>query len=123
MTTEEEKKDLEKLTRTKLVEAAGRFPDIVGASGMSKEELVEAVRAEMIKAGEEVAEKPAPKAPSGKKAAGKQPDRNALKAKLKDLKGKRREALEAKDSVRLKRIRARYKKVSRLLSRSGAAAG
>ena len=72
---------------------------------------------------EEVAEKPAAKASSARKAAKKQPDRDALKAKLKDLKGKRQEALEAKDSVRLKRIRTRYKKVSRLLSRSGAAAG
>ncbi len=72
---------------------------------------------------EEAAEKPAPKAFSARKAAKKQPDRNALKATLKELKGKRREALEAKDSVRLKRIRTRYKKVSRMLSRSGAAAG
>lgn len=123
MTKMETTKDLEKLTKTKLVELAAGYPDIQGAHGMIKEQLVEAIRAEMKKAGEEVGG-PVPatarKTTKGKK---KLPSRETLKKKLKELKEKRQAALEAKDSVQLKRLRSRYKKVNRRLRRVVSSAG
>lgn len=115
-------KDLEKLTKTKLVELAAGYPDIQGAHGMNKEELVETIRAEMRKAGEEVEEPGPAKAKKVVKGKKKLPGREALKKNLKALKVKRREALEAKDGVQLKRIRNRYKKVNRLLRRAASSA-
>jgi phosphomannomutase len=123
MTKEEQSKDLEKLTRTKLVEEAKKYPDIEGAHGLTKEQLLEAISAEKKKLGEDV-EKAAPAKPaaSGKKPA-KLPDKAKLKAALKDLKKKRLEAVKAKDGVQLKRIRTRYKKVNRVLRRVSSTAG
>jgi len=118
--TKEENKDLEKLTRTKLVEEAKKYADVVGASGMKKEELVEAIKAEKEKAGEEVPETSGKSVPakSVKKKEKKAPDREAVKAALGELKRKRQEALEGGDSVQLKRLRRRYKKMNRTLRRT-----
>ena len=121
MTKEEGKKDLEKLTRTKLIEEAKKYPDIVGASGMSKEDLVEAIKAELHKLGEEMPETPAKTGKAAKKAKKKTADKAQLKEAMKKLKAEKAEALEAKDSVRLKRARQRYRKLNRALRRAAAA--
>jgi len=125
MTKEKPAKDLEKLTRTKLVEEAAKYPDIEGAHGLTKEQLLEAIGAEKKKLGEDVAEAAPAKPVSAKKKQkrAKLPDKAKLKATLNDLKKKRREALEAKDGVQLKRVRTRYKKVNRVLRRVTGAAG
>lgn len=119
--TKEEKKELEKLTRTKLVEEAKKYPDIVGASGMKKEELLAAVREEMKKGGEEMSDAAAKteRAPGAKVKKG--PTRQELKAFLAALKRDRQVAIDSKDHVQLKRIRSRYKKVNRSLRRTAAA--
>ena len=54
---------------------------------------------------------------SEKKKGLKTLDRPALKGLLKKLKEKRQEALEGKDYLQLKRIRARYRRVNRRLRR------
>jgi hypothetical protein len=123
MTKEQPAKDLDKLTRTKLVEEAAKYPDIEGAHGLTKEQLLEAIGAEKKKLGEDVEEAAPAKPVSAKKKRAKLPDKAKLKATLNDLKKKRREALEAKDGVQLKRIRTRYKKVNRVLRRVTSAAG
>jgi hypothetical protein len=123
MTKEQPAKDLDKLTRTKLVEEAAKYPDIEGAHGLTKEQLLEAIGAEKKKLGEDVEEAAPAKPVSAKKKRTKVPDKAKLKATLNDLKKKRREALEAKDGVQLKRIRTRYKKVNRVLRRVTSAAG
>jgi hypothetical protein len=123
MTEMETTKDLEKLTKTKLVELAAGYPDIQGAHGMNKEELVEVIRAEMKKAGEEGGEPAPAKAKKAARRKKKLPGKETLKKNLKDLKEKRQAALEAKDGIQLKRIRTRYKKVNRLLRRVVSSAG
>jgi hypothetical protein len=120
--SEEDKKDLDKLTKTKLLEEAEKYPEIVGAHGMKKEELLEAIKVEKKKLGEEVPETPAKTASSGSRKKKKTPDRGALKKTLSKLKSSRLEALEAKDSVQLKRIRRRYKRINRTLRRTPASA-
>lgn len=120
--SKEEKKELVKLTKTKLLEEAEKYPEIVGAHGMKKEELFEAIKAEKKKLGEEVPEEPAKAVSSGSRKKKKTPDRGALKEMLNELKSRRREALEAKDSVQLKRIRRRYKQINRTLRRTTASA-
>ena len=118
MSSEETAKNLEKLTRTKLVEEAKKYPEITGAHGMKKEELVAAIQAEREKLGEVVGESaPAAPKPARKKKKKALPSRDALKATLKELKQKRSAALEAKDGTELKRVRRSYKKVNRLLRR------
>jgi len=120
--SEEKKKELVKLTKTKLLEEAEKHPGIVGAHGMKKEELLEAIKAEKAKLGEEVPEASAKAVSSGSGKKKKTPDRGALKESLSKLKSIRREALEAKDSVQLKRIRRRYKRINRTLRRTPASA-
>ena len=80
------------------------------------------IKAEKKKLGEEVPEEPAKAASSGARKKKKTPDRGALKEMLNELKSRRREALEAKDSVQLKRIRRRYKQNNRTLRRTTASA-
>jgi hypothetical protein len=122
MTQEEQAKGLDKLTKTKLVEEAHKYPAIVGASGMEKEELIEAIREERKKLGEDVPEAPVKAKKTVKKSKKKQPDRVALKTALKELKIKRREALEAKDSLQLSRVRQSYKRINRILRRTAPSA-
>lgn len=117
----EEQKELEKLTRTKLVEEAKKYPDIVGASGMKKEDLLAAIHAEREKLGEEAAEDTKKSGSASKPEKKKGAGREELKATLAALKRSRQEALESGDSVQLKRIRRRYKKVNRSLQRSAKA--
>lgn len=111
--------ELEKLTRTKLIEEAKNYEGITGASGMKKDELLEAIKAERSKLGDEepsASEKSAPA--KAVKRKGKGPSREELKTLLGDLKSKRQAALEAGDSVLLKRVRTRYKKINRQLKRT-----
>lgn len=122
MSNKETQKDLEKLTRTKLIEEAKKFPDIVGAHGMNKEELVEVIRKEMAKLGEETPAAPSTPAGAKKGKTKKKPtDRAKVKADMTKLKAERREALEAKDSTALKRVRQRYKRLNRVLKRTASA--
>ena len=122
MTKEEKKKELEKLTKPKLVEMAAEYPDIVGAHGMNKDQLIEAIKAEKVKTeGEAPAEAPKPAATKKQQQKKKGPERPALKARLKELRQQRRQAMEAKDGTELKRIRQRYKKINRSLRRTAAA--
>lgn len=93
---EGKEKPLEKMTATELRELAKEIPDITGAHGMNKPELIAAV-----KAARGIAD-------TAKKRRTSMRD---IKAKIKALKSERTGALEAKDT----RMAAIYRrKISRL---------
>ncbi len=89
-----EKKDLEKMTVTKLREEAMKHPEeIQGAHGMSKEDLIPALMKVM-----NIPEPEEEKKSVGTKRAGKSgASATVLKGKIQALKEERRKALEAKD--------------------------
>jgi hypothetical protein len=93
---------LEKMTRTKLVELAHKYPDIVGAVGMSKEQLVAALGAALKEAGEWV-EGPAVEKPAKEKKEAVA--KAEIKKELRGEKKKRAAAREAGDAAAVKRIR------------------
>jgi glutamate mutase epsilon subunit len=99
-------KTLQKLTRTKLIEETKNYPDITGAHGMSKEELVEALTEVKKTAGEwvEAVEEEVKKAVKKTKKA--VPDKAALKKQIKKLKKQREEALASGDGKSLAQARA-----------------
>ncbi len=102
---EAKEKPLEKMTATELRELAKEIPDIVGAHGMNKAELVAAV-----KKARGIEDAP------GKKNRGSVRE---IKAKIQKLKKERAAALEAKDA-RLATICKR--KISRLKKQTRRAA-
>ena len=104
-TKEAKEKPLEKMTATELRELAKEIPDIVGAHGMNKAELVAAV-----KKSRGIEEAPR------KKSRGSVRE---IKAKIQQLKKDRAAALEAKDD-RLATICKR--KISRLKKKTRRAA-
>lgn len=100
--------ELEKLTTPKLCEfALQKYPNLVGVSGMKKEELVEAIIAEEVRLGLR------PKEDRRQARAGM--GVTQLKATIRTLKKTRDSALEAKDGGSLKTARQRIKKMKRRL--------
>jgi hypothetical protein len=93
---EGKEKPLEKMTAKELREMAKEIPDITGAHGMNKPELVSAIK--LAKGIEE----------SGKKKKSSMRD---VKAKIKVLKAERASALESKDGRAASILR---RKISRL---------
>ncbi len=110
-------KTLEKMTRTKLIEEAHKYPDIVGAHGLSKEELVETLSKAMKASGEWVEEQEHDAKPSKKKARKPGPDKATLKAQMNALKKKRVEASAAGDRQAFVRARAKVKRLKGRLRR------
>jgi len=104
--------DLERLTIKKLREMALEMEEIKGVYGMSKEELIGAVRTAR---GEEpvVVEKP-PRVKKGKIAAPKA----ELKHQVRELKKLKEQSLADKDKAQVGRYRNRIKKLKRMLRRA-----
>lgn len=115
-------KPLDKMTVKDLREVAKEIPEITGAHGMKKDELLAAIKqARGIEDEPAPAEKPAkPKKKPGK-AAGKLSDmtRPELKMLIKDLKSKRLQAIEEKDR---KMARIYKRRISRIKKRTRQAA-
>jgi hypothetical protein len=114
--TEEKKeltdKPLDKMTVTELREVAKEIPDITGVHGMKKPELLAA-----IKQAKGIEDEPRKKTgpPKPKVSIPKA----TLKAMIRDLKSKRRQALEEKD----KQMAGRYRrKISKLKKKTRQAA-
>jgi hypothetical protein len=101
-----ELKELEKLTVTKLREMAGEYEDIKGASGMTKEQLLDLL-CEKLGIDREV---------HHKVKAGV--DRTALKKKLKEFKAQAAEASASGDKVMAQRFRRRAHHAKRRLRKA-----
>lgn len=125
MTTKEKagsEKPLDKMTVKDLREVAKEMPEITGAHGMKKDELLAA-----IKQVRGIEEEPAPAQPTvkPKKKAGKATGKLSnmtipeLKILIKNLKGKRVQALEDKDR---KMARIYKRRISRIKKRTRQAA-
>ena len=101
--------DLEKLTAPKLRELAhATFPDITGASGMKKEELIEAIVAEEVRLGLHPKSEQRQQATSAMGAG-------QIKTAIRDLKITRKTAIEHKDAAALKIARLQVKRMKRRL--------
>ncbi len=101
--------DLEKLTVGKLREMAKEYDDLTGVIAMSKEQLVD-----------ELARRKGIEIPH-KVVVGM--DKAAVKARIKELKGVRDEAIAAKDYERLRRVRRKIHRLRHQLRRSIKIAG
>ncbi|MEJ2039976.1 MAG: Rho termination factor N-terminal domain-containing protein [Desulfosarcinaceae bacterium] len=101
---EAKEKPLDKMTVKELREIAKEIPDITGVHGMNKGDLLAA-----IKEVRGIKETPRKKAASVRD----------IKAKIKELKAKRQEALEAKEKKQATILR---RKISRLKKKSRQAA-
>jgi hypothetical protein len=100
--------ELEKMTAPKLRELIiATYPNVTGASGMKKEELVEAIIAEEIRLGIRPKEDRTQRTAS--MGAGQ------LKAGIKGLKGRRQAVLAEKDAAGLKTVRLQMKRMKRRL--------
>lgn len=104
-----ELEELEKLTVTKLRELCGeKYPEIVGVSGMKKEEIIEAIIAEEVRLGlRSKTDAPVPKGPAEGQVV------SDLKAQIRLFKRQRDEALGAKDYPGLREARAAIKRLKR----------
>ena len=101
--------DLEKLTAPKLRELAiAKFPSITGASGLKKEELVDAIIAEEVRQGLR------PKEDRHTQAAATM-GTGQLKTAIRALKDARTAALEAKDRAGLRTTRLQIRRMKRRL--------
>ena len=101
--------DLERLTAPKLRELAiEKYPNITGASGMKKEELVEAIIQEEVRQGLRPKEESKAQATSAMGVA-------QLKAEIRKIKGERDTALEKKDGAAAGHARVRIKRMKRRL--------
>lgn len=96
-------KTLEKMTVVKLREEAHKFDDIKGAVGMSKEQLIDILcqkysidRSHHVREGI---------------------GRRALKGKIRELRGHRKEVLAGSDRTAIRRYRRRIKSLRRRLSK------
>jgi hypothetical protein len=96
-------KDLEKMTVTKLREEAAKFEDVKGTSGLKKDQLIDILCQKL--------EIHRPE----KKIVGL--DKAALKARMRALKDKRKQAEADHDHKALKDIRARIKVYRRSIRR------
>jgi hypothetical protein len=108
--TEEKKeiteKPLDKMTVTELREIAKEIPEITGAHGIKKPELLVA-----IKEAKGIVDEPRKKAgPPKPKVAVAKAD---LKVMIRDMKAKRRQALEAKDKQMAERYRRKISKLKK----------
>ncbi len=100
--------DLEKMTAPKLRELAiATYPTITGASGMKKEELVEAIIQEEIRQGLRPKEE-------GRQATASM-GVGQLKAAIRTLKAERNTAREQKDRAAAGGVRLRIKRMKRRL--------
>jgi len=107
----EEKKDftekpLDKMTVTELREIAKEIPNITGVHGMKKPELLAAVK-EARGIADEPRKKSGPPSPKVKVP------KATLKAMIRDLKTKRRQALEEKDKLMAERFRRQISKLKK----------
>ncbi|OQX63734.1 MAG: Rho termination protein [Desulfococcus sp. 4484_241] len=98
-------KTLEKMTATELREVAMSIPEITGAHGMKKEQLLSAIRKawnipEEVKKDVSVIQ--------------------GIKARIRELKRERARALEAGDSVRAVRLRRQISKLKKKTRRAAA---
>ncbi len=101
--------ELEKLTATKLRELCKeKYPEIVGVSGMKKEEIIEAVIAEEVRLGL----RPKTDAIASKSRAIGQVVSN-LKARIRLFRRQRDEALTGKDYQGLREARMGIKRLKR----------
>jgi hypothetical protein len=101
--------ELEEMTAPKLRELViASFPAITGASGMKKEELVEAIIQEEVRQGIRPREESARPATASMGVA-------QLKAAIRRLKGERDAALEKKDPAARGSVRLRIKRMKRRL--------
>jgi protein involved in polysaccharide export with SLBB domain len=108
--TEEKKelndKPLDKMTVTELREIAKEIPEITGVHGMKKPELLAAIKqAKGIE--DEPQKKTSPPKPKARVS------KAALKAMIRDLKSKRRQALEEKDKQMAERYRRKISKLKK----------
>ncbi|MDY6905545.1 MAG: Rho termination factor N-terminal domain-containing protein [Thermodesulfobacteriota bacterium] len=97
-------KPLEKMTATELREVAKDIPEITGAHGMNKSELLDAIRRAR-----------------GIEVTGKQKDLNyvrELKSEIRSLKIKRDEALKAKDTDQATILRRKISKLKKKTRRA-----
>ncbi|MFP4041026.1 MAG: Rho termination factor N-terminal domain-containing protein [Desulfosudaceae bacterium] len=104
MAVDKKKKPIEKMTATELREVARDIPEITGAHGMNKSELLAAIREAR-----------------GIPASGKQKDVSYvrdLKSKIKELKGDRQAALENGDAQRADQLRRRISKLKKKVRRA-----
>ena len=102
---------LENMTVAQLREEAKKHPDIAGAPGMKKEQLVEALAQKLG------LEKPLSRPPKAKSAATL--DKTGMKQKIVQLKADRQKAREAKDKKKTAVLR---KRIHSLKRRMGSAA-
>ena len=96
---EKKEKPLEKMTAKELRELAMTIPDIVGAHGMNKEEVLSAIK----------------KARGIKETPLKKGDRSMrqLKEKVKELRGKKVEVREKNDKKAINRLRVRISRLKK----------
>ncbi|MGC1401658.1 MAG: transcription termination factor Rho [Thermodesulfobacteriota bacterium] len=96
---EKKEKPLEKMTAKELRELAMTIPDIVGAHGMNKEEVLSAIK----------------KARGIKETPVKKGDRSMrqLKEKVKELRGKKVEVREKNDKKAINRLRVRISRLKK----------
>ncbi len=97
-------KSLEKMTSKELRELALTIPEITGAHGMNKPELISD-----IKKARGIEEKVTKKKDSSIRE---------LKTKINELKNKRNEAVEAKDSKKVAILRKRINKLKKRIRRA-----
>lgn len=93
------REELAKLTVTKLRELAGEYPEITGASGMKKEELLVAI----LKARGE---------PVKKEKKGKQKI-STVKKEIRALKAEKEKSLAEKDAKKVTSLRKKIKNLKR----------
>lgn len=97
--------ELSKLTVVKMREMAQEYPDIVGATGMEKEQLIDILCEKMD------IEKPHVEVKLDI-------DKGKIKREIKALKVERDKALEAKDHAELKRVRRKIHKLRHTLRKA-----
>jgi cell division protein FtsX len=97
-----EKKDLSKMSATKLREMALKIPGIDGVHAMKKEQLVEAIKA---------AQGTEPEKPKKTKSDF---DMSAIKKQIRMLKTERDEVISSRERAKLKDIRKKIKRLKRL---------
>jgi protein-arginine kinase activator protein McsA len=104
MAKETKEKPLEKLTAKELREIAFGIPEITGVHGMNKSELIKVIK----KA----------KGIEDKKEKTKNASVRDLKAKIHELKKKRDEAIQAKDTTKVSMLRRRISKLKKKTRRT-----
>jgi len=101
--------NLERLTIKKLREIALRTEEIEGVHGMSKEELIAAIR--KVRGEEPVVLQEMPRAKRAKVAV----PNTELKHRIRELKKLKEESLANRDKLLVERYRKRIKKLKRML--------